>query len=148
MADRCEFIVNHLKLSKDEEWYIEFSKLHIEIKDSYNQLQLYNKELREKIKKKYKNEFDEIENKFIDYKNNPKEFIKYILIKRPYDGYEKDKQNNIPDLNQNIEEIINYLRGKYLPDNYSSGNDEKTALDFFIIEYIDAHLNKLYSEIQ
>ena len=148
LADRCEFIVNHLKLSKDEEWYIEFSKLYIEIKDSYAQLQLYNNELREKIKKKYKNEFDEIENKFIDYKNNPKEFIKYILIKRPYDGYEKDKQNNIPDLNQNIEEIINYLRGKYLPDNYSSGNDEKTALDFFIIEYIDAHLNKLYSEIQ
>lgn len=148
MAERCEFIVNDLNLSKDEEWYIEFSKLYIEIKDSYDQLQLYNQDMRDKIKQKYKNEFDEIENKFIDCKNNPKDFIKYILIKRPYDGYEQDKKNNIPDLNQSIEEIVSYLRSKYLPDNYPSGNDEKTSLDFFIIEFIEAHLNKLYHEIQ
>ena len=148
LAERCEFIVNDLNLSKDEEWYIEFSKLYIEIKDSYDQLQLYNQDMRDKIKQKYKNEFDEIENKFIDCKNNPKDFIKYILIKRPYDGYEQDKKNNIPDLNQSIEEIVSYLRSKYLPDNYPSGNDEKTSLDFFIIEFIEAHLNKLYHEIQ
>ena len=148
LADRCEFIVNELHLSMDEEWYTEFAELSKEIKDSYNQLQLYNKEMRERIKKKYKKEFDEIDNKFTDYKNNPKEFIKYILKKRPYNGYEEDQKNNKPDLNQNIEEIVNYLCGKYQPDNYSSGNNEKTELDFCIVEYIAAFLNRLYCEIQ
>ena len=45
--------------------------------------------------------------------------------------------------------MVKYLRAKYHPDLYTYENEnEKTQLDYCIIEHIDSYLNRLFTTIQ
>ena len=104
-------------------------------------------ETKNKIRRNYKKEFDEIEEKF-NKKNSKNEFIQYILKTTPYDGYEEDKSNNKLSFTKEKEnELINYLRRKYHPDRYELTENEKGQLRYCKIETIEAMLNKLYTNI-
>ena len=147
LGEDCEFIVRQLNLDKNEEWYIEFKNIYNEVKDNYKSLKEDEKDMKEKIKSKYKNEFDEIDNKF-SKKKNKIDFIKFILQLRPYKGYEEDKKNNKINLNGNIQDLLEYLKSKYHPDNYTySDEDEQSQLDYCIVEYIESYINKMNNNI-
>ncbi len=103
--------------------------------------------MREKIKEKYKKDFDELDEKFAKRKNNI-EFIEYILRKVPYKGYENDVKNQSQDFQKETQELFFYLSQKYHPNEYEySENDEESQKRFCLIEIIDSYLNKLYSNI-
>ena len=143
LGERVEFIVKNLGLDTNENWYKEFKEIHKEIKELYETIGP--QEIKENIKKKYKSKFDEISKKFNKRKNNT-EFLDYVLKLRPYNGYEDDLKNGKTDLNKDTQENLKYLLSKYHPDKYSyKDEDEKTQLDYCIVEEIDAHLNKMYS---
>ena len=147
LGEDCEFIVRQLNLDKNEEWYIEFKNIYNEVKDNYKSLKEDEKDMKEKIKSKYKNEFDEIDNKF-SKKKNKIDFIKFILQLRPYKGYEEDKKNIKINLNGNIQDLLEYLKSKYHPDNYTySDEDEQSQLDYCIVEYIESYINKMNNNI-
>ena len=148
LGQDCEFLVDKLNIDKKEKWYLEFEEIYKEIKDNYELLKESEKEMRENIRKKYKEEFDEIDNKFVKRRNNL-EFINYILKKKPYEGYEEDRKNNKKiNFNEESQELVNHLRTKYHPDNYNYNNDdEKSQLDYFLIEYIMSYLNRMFEKI-
>ena len=148
LGQDCEFIIDKLNINKKEKWYLEFEEIYKEIKENYELLKESEKEMRENIKRNYKEEFDEIDNKFVKRKNNL-EFINYILKKRPYEGYEEDrKKNKKINFNEESQELVNHLRTKYHPDNYHYNNDdEKSQLDYCLIEYIMSYLNRMFEKI-
>ena len=147
LGQECEFIVNQLNIDKKEKWYLEFEEIFKEIKENYELLKESEREMRENIRKKYKEEFDEIDNKFVKRKNNL-EFINYILKKKPYEGYEEDKKNSTINFKEESQELVKHLQAKYHPDNYSYNNDdEKSQLDYCLIEYIMSYLNKIFEKI-
>ena len=147
LGQDCEFIVNQLNIDNQEKWYKEFEEIYKEIKDNYELLKESENEMREKIKKKYKEKFDEIDKEFVK-RNNNLEFINYILKKKPYNGYEEDKKNNKINFNQESQELVKYLQVRYHPNNYSYNNeDEKSQLDYCLIEYIMSYINKIFEKI-
>ena len=122
---------------------LDYSDNIIEVKDLYKTVG--DQEIKENIRKKYKSKLDEISKKFNKRKNNT-EFLDYILKLRPYNGYEDDLKKGKTDLNKDSSENLKYLQSKYHPDKYTyKDNDEKTQLDYCIVEEIDAHLNKMSS---
>ena len=101
--------------------------------------------MKEKIKKKYKTKFEEIDQIFNQRKNNI-EFINLILKKLPYKGYDKDKDNK-KDFTKESQELLFYLKNKYSPNEYTfNPEDEDSQLKYCLIEYIDEFLNRLYEE--
>jgi hypothetical protein len=64
LAQDCKFLVDQLNLDKGEEWYKDFEDIYKEIEENYNIMKENEKEMRNNIKKKYKSQFDEIDNKF------------------------------------------------------------------------------------
>ena len=147
LGEKCEFIAaNKLKIDSKVEWYKEFKEIYEEIQ-KLNKVMTSINETKSKIRRIHKKEFDEIEEKF-NKKNSKNEFIQYILNTTPYDGYEKDKSNNKLSFKKEKEdELINYLRQKYHPDNYELTDNEKGQLRYCKIETIEALLNKLYNNI-
>ena len=144
LGDRVDFIVRHLNIDREKKWYKDFLEIYQEVKDLYKQLG--DTEMKEIIKKKYKKKFEEISNKFNKKKNNA-DFINYALQLRPYNGYEEDKKNG-KIVNVDTPENLNYLLSKYHPDKYTYNEEkEETQLDYCIVEDIDAHLNKLASNL-
>ena len=138
MGERIEFILK--KINPKPKWYKEFNEIFTELEES---LKIKEND-REKIKRKYKTIFEEIEI-FKERKYN-REFIKYILQKYPYKGYEKDKNNR--KFNNITAETLFYLRTKYCPDKYSFNfEDEDSQLNYCLMEFIYQLLNILYSNI-
>ena len=104
-------------------------------------------DLREKIKNKYKADFDELQNNFNKKKNN-REFIEFVLDKYPYEDYEEDKRLNKIDFSKE-QELLLYLSSKYHPDQYKYMNEEEQIQKLhFIAELIDSLLNNMYNTIQ
>ena len=76
-------------------------------------------------------------------------FIDYILELRPYEGYKEDKEKNVlkNKKNEGPENLSKYLRDKYDPKNYSYNNDEKSQLDYFIVDHINSYLKRMVINI-
>ena len=145
-GERCEIIAKKLKIDQKAEWYQEFKNLYSELKRT-NKI-IDQNIIKEKIKAKYRDKFEEIDEKF-NKKESGLDFIKFILEKYPYPQYEKDKNNNEQDFSKESQELIKFLVSKYHPDEYElNDNDENKQLNFCIVEYIEAMLNVLFTNIQ
>ena len=144
LGDRVEFIVRHLNIDREKKWYKDFLEVYQEVKELYKTLG--DSEMKDIIRKKYKKKFEEISNKFNKRKSNA-DFINYALQLRPYNGYDVDIKNG-KKVNVDTPENLKYLLSKYDPDKYCyKEEDENSQLDYCIVEDIDAHLNKLASNL-
>ena len=151
LCERCEYLAKEeLKIDEKVEWYKEFCDLYKEIKSIFDVMELNKANMRKTIKEKYKQHFTELERKFNKCnKKNPKEFIDFILQKYPYKDYEEDLKDNKIDTSKIDQKLLDYLRGKYHPDQYEySSEDENSQLLFCIVEVIEANFNNLYENIQ
>ena len=146
LAERCEYIIEHEKVNKNEQWCKEF-KMH------YETLKEISKEeepddvydIINRIRKRYKNKFDEINNKFNTY--NGKDFIKYIISKYPYKNYEET--NNGINFEKYDVELIAFLLAKYHPNNYKiDSSDEQSQFQYCIAREIYEKLNVLYQNVR
>jgi len=145
LGERVEFIVRQLNIDHEENWYKEFKEIYQEVKDLYKTLG--DGEMEEIIRKKYKKKFEEISNKY-NKRKNAADFINYVLKLRPYNGYEEDIKNGIV-VNVDTPENLKYLLSKYHIDKYTyNEDDDETQLDYCIVDDIDAHLNKLASNLK
>ena len=143
-AERCKYIIDVNKdreLYKKKIWYKEFDNLYRALKLSEPKYEEYHKILPE-IRSQYSDIFNEIERRFNKKKSNY-DFIKFILDKHPYKGYEKDKNN--PILKSYSLELVNFLLDKYHPDNYSFTGDNTAKLQYCIIHEITKKLNNIYT---
>ena len=144
LGERVEFIVRQLNIDHEENWYKEFKEIYQEVKDLYKTLG--DGEMEEIIRKKYKKKFEEISNKY-NKRKNAADFINYVLKLRPYNGYVKDIEIG-KVVNVDTPENLKYLLSKYHIDKYTyNEDDEETQLDYCIVDDIDAHLNKLASNL-
>ena len=150
LCERCEFIAKELGITNKDDWYKEFLELYEDIKSSIDIIDENQREMREKIKRKYKEKFDELERKYNTKRNN-KEFIDFILSKEEYQykNYKNDKKNNKIKFSENQEqEFLQFLRGKYHPDQYDYfSDDENSQLKYCIVEKIESYLNSMYENI-
>ena len=150
LCERCEFIAKELGITNKDDWYKEFLELYEDIKSSIDIIDENQREMREKIKRKYKEKFDELERKYNTKRNN-KEFIDFILSKEEYQykNYKNDKKNNKIKFSENQEqEFLQFLRGKYHPDQYDYFSDnENSQLKYCIVEKIESYLNSMYENI-
>ena len=104
-------------------------------------------EIKEKIQKKFKTKFDEIDEMFIN-KNSNLDFIRLILEKIPYNGYDQDKNNRKEFFEKETPELFRFLKNKYSPDKYTfDPQDEESQLRYCLIGYIDGFFNRLYTII-
>ena len=142
LARRCETIVEHLKLNKNEKWYLEFQDLYKKLKENEPTDQNYQEQLSE-MKEKYPDVFRIIEDNFNTM--SPKEFIKFIIKEHPYKYIEKDSDKNF---DEDTPELLRFLLKKYLPDNYMPMQSrEDTVLRYCIVHEISKKLNYLYSSV-
>jgi hypothetical protein len=151
LGEKCELYANDSDsgINKNEDWYKEFLEIMKEIKELAGQVGNSEEEMKKKIREKYRKSFDEIDSKYINKKND-NEFIDYILELKPYNGYEEDKKNKILEQKkkEGFQNMVKYLRAKYHPDLYTyDNNNEKSQLDYCIIEYIDSYLNRIFTTI-
>ena len=146
LGQQCEFIVDELGINKKEKWYEEFLSIYKDVKESYELSRVNETEMKDKIRKTYKKEFDEIDAIFAKKKNDL-EFINYILKLKPYPEYEEDKKNTNINFNKASQDLILHLQGKYHPDKYPYSNDEESQLNYCLIESIDSYLNKMYETL-
>ena len=144
MAQRVEFILRGI--NPKPEWYKDFCEMYNDLKDYYTP-EMEEEEMKDKIKKKYKTEFEEIDAIFNKKKSNL-EFIEFILKKIPYIGYDKDKDIKKDFFKKESPELLCYLKNKYSPDKYTyKPEDEDSQLKFCLIGYIDGYFNRLYGQI-
>ena len=142
LARRCETIVEHLQLDKNEDWYKEFNELYTKLKVFEPKEQVY-QELLTEMKDKYPDVFKNLDDNF--RKLAPQKFIKYILETHPYKDYEKDKDRDFGTVNP---DLLLFLLKKYLPDNYNyTANKEESKLKHCIVQEISKKLNSLYTNI-
>ena len=142
LARRCETIVEHLKLNKNEKWYFEFQDLYKKLKENEPTDQNYQEQLSE-MKEKYPDVFRIIEDNFNTM--SPKEFIKFIIKEHPYKNIEKDSDKNF---DEDTPELLRFLLKKYLPDDYKPMQSrEDTVLRYCIVHEISKKLNYLYSSV-
>ena len=142
----CEVIAKELD-KKNEEWYKEFEKIYEDIKSNNEAIQENLRKIRDNMRNQYRNDFNEIERKFNTKKNN-REFIEFILNKHPYKGYENDKNTNKIDFSKE-QELLQFLRSKYHPDQYNyTDDDEHSQKLYCIVELIESYLNNMFDNIQ
>ena len=147
LGETCKLIME--KENKENfKWYKEFENIFNEIEEKIEILKINEQAEKERIKVKYKTEFDKIDDKYAKKKNNL-EFINYILKLKPYKGYEQDINNKKINFNEDSQALYQHLLAKYHPDNYEySLEDEESILNYCLIEYIESYLNKIYHRIQ
>ena len=147
LGETCKLIME--KENKENyKWYKEFEEIFNEIEEKIEILKINEQAEKERIKVKYKTEFDKIDDKYAKKKNNL-EFINYILKLKPYKGYEQDINNKKINFNEDSQALYQHLLAKYHPDNYEySLEDEESILNYCLIEYIESYLNKIYHRIQ
>ena len=146
LCERCEFLAEQLNIT-DKEWYKEFCGLYKEIKTTLDMIDAKEGDMKKQIKEKFKSKFSELESKFNKKKN--KEFIDFILQKYPYKDYQEDIKNKRIDTSKINQDLLQYLRGKYHPDQYEhSSEDENSQFLYCIVEVIESYLNNLYENIQ
>ena len=147
MADRCQFLIDHLSrdkkeewhLDENEEWYIEFIKIYKVLKDKETIKDEDYNVLLSKVKKAHGEEiFNEIENNFKENKGTI-EFVDFILENHPYTNYNK----NDTDFKTYSTDLLLFLIEKYNPDNYSHSTPEE-ELTYCIVHEISKKLSNLY----
>jgi hypothetical protein len=143
LAKRCELIVEHLQIDKNENWYKEFNKIYNELKD-FDSKSIAEKEYPEILKdvnKKHPEVFKNIEDNFKNKKSN-KDFFKFIVEKHPF--YDKEKEGY---RNYEVEspELLTFLLNRYSPCNYPymESNDQK-KLNYCIAHEIFKKLNSMH----
>ena len=142
LAKRCETIVEHLQLDKNEDWYKEFNELYTKLKVFEPKEQVY-QELLTEMKDKNPDVFKNLDDNFRNL--STPDFIKYILETHPYKDYEKDKDRDFGTVNP---DLLLFLLKKYLPDNYNyTANKEESKLKHCIVQEISKKLNSLYTNI-
>ena len=142
LAKRCETIVEHLQLDKNEDWYKEFNELYTKLKVFEPKEQVY-QELLTEMKDKNPDVFKNLDDNFRNL--STPDFIKYILETHPYKEYEKDTDRDFGTVNP---ELLLFLLKKYLPDNYNyTANKEESKLKHCIVQEISKKLNSLYTNI-
>ena len=142
LADRCEFIISKIKIDENEEWYKEYKDLNKLInKKSEKNDKDYNEKLKV-IKEKNGKIFKEIDDKFEECEKKKNiDFIKYILQKHPYKGYDKNEK----DFSKYNQDLLDFLLKKYLPDDYTSpGEDKESDLNYYIVNEIYKKISYLY----
>ena len=143
LADRCKLIIEQLKINEKKKWCKEFLEL-------YKSMQKYKTpdegyfQLLEKVKKLDPKVFDELEEKFIQYRGKL-EFIDYITTEHPYKGIENDKKNK--DFKTYNSDLLLFLQKRYQPENYMQ-NDEKSERTYCINHEISSKLGNLLSSYQ
>ena len=148
LGQQCEFIADEVGINKKEKWYQEFLTIYKEVKDSYELGHVSEIEMKERIRKKYKKQFDEIDAKFAKKKGNDLEFINYILKLKPYPEYEEDKKNKSINFKEASQDLLCHLQARYHPDRYPySDDDEESQLNYCIIETIESYLNKMFETL-
>ena len=144
MAERIEFILQDIDPKPD--WYKDFLKIYEDLKKDYTP-EMKEEEMKDTIKKKYKTKFDELDEIFNQKKSNL-EFIRLILEKIPYNGYDQDKDNKKDLFKKDSQELLKYLKNKYSPNEYTFDPDnEDSQLKYCLIGYIDGFFNRLYNNI-
>ena len=136
LSDKCELIIDHLKIDKNTDW----CKIFLPIKEKIDKLKTSEetyKTLFAKVRQANPKIFDEIDEQFRMHRGTI-EFIKFIITKYPYKDYEQGKI----DLEKYTTDLSYQLSKKYIPDNYMPG-DAKSELDHCIKHEISAKLNSL-----
>ena len=141
LARRCELIIEHEQIDKNEEWYKEFVKINDQIKKNQSPEDDYQTRF-QRIRSMHQRIFDAINDSFNTNGGNIK-FIKFILEKHPFPNYqnEKEKGRNFEVSNN---ELIRFLLEQYNPDNYTiiEGN-EKSELRHCIAHEIATKLSNI-----
>ena len=139
LAKRCEVIVEHEKINRNEKWYEEFNQLYNVLKTLAPKDKSY-PELLQEMKKKNPDIFKEIDDNFKNM--STKDFILFVVTKHPYKGKEKDTNRNFKTENP---ELITYLLSKYLPDDYQySTTNDNSKLKYCLAQEISKKLNSIY----
>ena len=143
LADRCKLIIEHLKIDENKKWCKEFFELYEQLQRMKTPRESH-KELFERIRKLYFNDFNELEEKF-KKTGGTLEFIDYITTTYPYDEIEKDKKElNFKTYNL---ELLSTLQKKYHPENYMPG-DEKSEKKYCINHEIASKIGNLISKLE
>ena len=145
-SNRCKFIIEHnpeIRNCEKERWFIEFNNLYEDLKKKEPKDEEFSQIFPE-IRKKNSIIFDTIDKKF-NKKTTNIEFIKFILEKHPYEGYDKDKEQR--DFDKYNLGLVNYLLQKYHPDNYSLKGGEEEKLNYCIYHEIERKFNNLYTSV-
>ena len=145
-SNRCKFIIEHnpeVRNCEKERWFIEFNNLYEDLKKNEPKDEEFS-QIFPQIRKKNSAIFNTIDQKFNKKKENI-EFIKFILEKHPYEGYDKDKEQR--DFDKYNLGLVNYLLQKYHPDNYSLKGGEEEKLKYCINHEIERKLNNLYTSV-
>ena len=125
----------------NESWFIKIRNLKVKIQMDYDRLnEKESNEKIEKVKKDCKSITDEIEE---NSKKTNIEFIKFILSKHPYEGYQKieDLENQIRN---NLVNFLTDLKKHYNEQNFNSKSTNENELKKFVIaEKISKHLNEI-----
>ena len=141
LARRCELIIEHERIDKNEEWCKEFFKINTEIKKY--QTPDYDYQTRfERIRKNHQRIFDSINDNFNSNGGNIK-FINFILENHPFPNYQDEikKGRNFKVHNN---ELIRFLLEQYNPDNYSTmEGDEESELRHCIAHEIATKLSNI-----
>ena len=139
LAKRCEVIVEHEKINRNEKWYEEFNQLYNILKTLAPKDKSY-PELLQEMKTKNPDIFKEIDDNFKNM--STKNFILFVVTKHPYKGKEKDTNRNF---NTENPELITYLLSKYLPDDYQySTTNDNSKLKYCLAQEISKKLNSIY----
>ena len=143
LADRCKLIIEQLKINEKKKWCKEFLEL-------YKSMQNYKTpdgsyyQLLEKVKKLNPEVFDELEEKFSQYRGKI-EFIDYITKEYPYQGIENDKKNR--DFKTYNSDLLLFLQKRYQPENYMP-NNEKSERTYCVNHEISSKLGNLLTSYQ
>ncbi len=143
LLENCKVIASTINKDDEDEcpWYGQCVKLLEKVKEKIEE---ENKKIDDEWNKKNKPELDKIRITLNDlYKNDPMEFIKYILKKYPKDYCENNRPSNICWDECNLD-LIEYLRSNYNLDHCPK-NTLQDRFNKNIYQMIYEKLNDLYN---
>ena len=130
--------------NSENEQYKEIKRIHDEISKQSIDLKKTDEEFKEQMKKEKPQIFEEIEKYNNHYPNI--EFIKLIIEKYPYKGYNPN-ENILTEYQENNIECLKKLCQKYHPDRYKKKTYEEREF-YIIICTISPILNHFYSILE
>ena len=127
-----------------EKWYLDMIMMKNELNKELDSIkEKSDTQMMENNKKKYPEKYNEIENYS---EKDVKEFIKFILERYPYTGY----QEGIFDIEQEMDKrpgpFLVSLHQNYHPDNYPKNDDSEKDI-FCLMSFIDSKITNFISTI-
>lgn len=142
LAGRCQMIIEHENINKNELWYKDFEKLYSELRKKQPKEEDY-QAIFQNVRKSHSQIFDDIDDEFRANGRNIK-FINFILEKHPFRNYETEKKNKKRDFKTFNNDLIRYLNEQYQPDNYTpSDQKEESKVQYCIAHEISKKLSNL-----